>query len=78
VTNATFTLNFAPKRMLTKQEAANHCGRPVRRFEVECPVAPVRFANGDIRYDVRDLDAWLDGLKAGKSSDAEDIVARLP
>lgn len=75
--SATLQLNIIPKRMLTKSEAAHHCGRPVKRFEAECPVAPVRFPNGDMRYDVKDLDAWLDSLKAGKSSDADDIVGRL-
>jgi hypothetical protein len=77
MTLATLQINITPKRMLTKAEAAHHCGRPVKRFEVECPVRPVQFANGDLRYDVRDLDAWLDSLKGGKSSDADDIIARL-
>lgn len=77
MSSATLQLNIIPKRMLTKSEAAHHCGRPVKRFEVECHVAPVLFPNGDRRYDVRDLDAWLDGLKVGKSTYDEDIVARL-
>jgi hypothetical protein len=33
-------------------------------------------ANGDIRYDIRDLDKWIDGLKAG-SSDDDEIIGRL-
>jgi hypothetical protein len=77
MTSATLQLNIIPKRMLTKAEAAHHCGRPVRRFEVECDVAPVKFPNGDLRFDIHDLDAWLDGLKAGKSRDADEIIARL-
>jgi hypothetical protein len=63
--------------MLTKAEAAAHCGRPVKRFNVECRVTPVRFPNGDLRFDVRDLDSWLDSLKGGCSSDDDDIVGRL-
>jgi hypothetical protein len=74
---ATFQLNVIPKRMLTKAEGAHHCGRPVKRFERECPVTPVRFPNGDSRYDVRDLDAWLDSLKSGADAAADDILARL-
>jgi hypothetical protein len=71
-------LSFIPKRMLTKSEAAQHCGRSVRRFEIECPVPPVKFANGDFRWDVRDLDSWIDGIKAGgRDQDADAIVARL-
>jgi hypothetical protein len=63
--------------MLDEREAANHCGRKPRQFMVECPVQPVRFPNGDTRYDVRDLDTWLDGLKAGNTDDADAIVERL-
>jgi hypothetical protein len=74
------TLNIAviPKRMLTKTEAASHCGRPVKRFEIECPVRPIQFDNGDIRWDVHDLDTWLDSLKSGHDEcDLESIVDRL-
>lgn len=77
MTSATVQLNVIPKRMLTKAEAAHHCGRPVKRFEAECDVAPVKFPNGDSRYDVHDLDKWIDNLKTGKSSDADEIIARL-
>jgi hypothetical protein len=73
---ATLNLTVVSKRMLTRREAAEHCGRPVRNFGVECPVSPVRFANGDLRWDVRDLDAWLDTLKH-RIDDAEAIVDRL-
>jgi hypothetical protein len=75
--NAVIHLEIVPKRMLTKAEAAHHCGRSINSFVAECPVAPVEFANGQLRYDVRDLDAWLDELKAGRAPDADDIVARL-
>ncbi len=75
---ATVQLNIVPKRMLTKSEAAHHCGRPVKRFESECDVAPIKFANGDRRYDVRDLDAWLDRLKGmGVSGDEDSLIRRL-
>jgi hypothetical protein len=76
--SATLQLNIVPKRMLTKSEGAQHCGRSIRRFEIECPVAPVQFPNGDLRYDVKELDVWLDGLKAAPCNrDADAIVARL-
>jgi len=75
---ATLNLTLVPKRMLTKVEAASHCGRPVKRFEIECPVHPVRFENGDLRYDVHDLDGWLDSLKTGhEDADVEPIIDRL-
>jgi hypothetical protein len=74
------TLNIAviPKRMLTKVEAAAHCGRSAKRFEIECPVRPIQFENGDLRWDVHDLDRWLDSFKEGQeNSDTETIVDRL-
>jgi hypothetical protein len=75
---ATLNLNVLHKRMLNKSEAAEHCGRPVKRFEIECPVQAVRFPNGDTRWDVRDLDAWIDGLKAGPfEHNVDAIVGRL-
>lgn len=75
---AALQIRVVPKRMLDKKEAAAHCGRPLKRFEVECPVHPVRFPNGDLRYDVNDLDAWIDSLKIGAdNSDADAIIERL-
>jgi hypothetical protein len=65
--------------MLTKSEAAAYCGLSLRRFETECPVRPIQFENRDLRYDIHDLDAWLDRLKAGhEDSYTESIVDRLP
>jgi hypothetical protein len=43
MTSATVQLIFIPKRMLTKTEAAHHCGRPVKRFEAKCHIAPSGF-----------------------------------
>jgi hypothetical protein len=75
---AALQIRVVPKRMLDKKEAAAHCGRSLTRFLVECPVSPIQFPNGDLRYDVRDLDAWIDGLKAGAGdSSADAIIARL-
>jgi hypothetical protein len=45
---ATLNLIVVPKRMLTKVEAASHCGRPVKRFEIECPVPRSFYRDGDI------------------------------
>jgi hypothetical protein len=75
---ATLNFNVLQKRLLSKTEAAAHCGRPVKRFEIECPMQAVRFSNGDTRWDLRDLDAWIDSLKAGHPDhDAEAIVDKL-
>ena len=75
--SAVLHLEIVPKRMLTKAEAAHYCGRSVNTFEAECPVVRVRFANGQLRYDTHDLDAWLDQLKAGSAINADDILGRL-
>jgi hypothetical protein len=76
--SAVLQINIIPIRMLTMAEGARHCGRPLTRFKIECPVQPVRFANGDVRYDVQDLDVWLTSLKAGAGNyEADAIVAKL-
>ena len=76
---ATLNLTVLHKRMLNKTEAAEYCGRPVKRFEIECPVRAIRFPNGDSRWDVRDLDAWIDRLKVGHfDRDSDVIVGKLP
>jgi hypothetical protein len=77
MSSATLQITVVPKRMLTYSEAAHHCGRPVTRFKAECPCSPVRFPNGDQRFDVQDLDTWINSLKVGMNDGAEAIVARL-
>lgn len=74
---ATLQVSIIPKRMLTQTEAAHHCGRSLARFKIECPVPPVVFANGDRRWDVEDLDAWLNSLKGAESASIDSILARL-
>jgi hypothetical protein len=74
--SAVLHLTIVSKRMLTLQEAAQHCGRSVKRFEIECPASPVIFPNGDRRFDVHDLDKWLDSFKRG-DDDIDAIVGRL-
>ncbi len=76
MSTALVNLTVISKRMLSKREAAEHCGRSLKRFEVECPVSPIRFPNGDLRVDVQDLDRWLDILK-GNSEDSVEIIKRL-
>ncbi len=76
MSTALVNLTVISKRMLSKREAAEHCGRSVKRFEAECPVIPIRFPNGDLRFDVRDLDGWLDALKS-KNEDSAAIIKRL-
>ncbi len=69
-------------RLLKKAHAAAYCGISVSAFTRTCPVAPVSLAPAGrqderlIRYDVRDLDRWIDGL-AERSETDEEILARL-
>jgi hypothetical protein len=75
--SAVLQINVIPKRMLTRTEAAHHCGRSSKRFDAECPVRLVKYPNGDLRFDVQDLDSWINSLKAGGEDDGDAIVARL-
>lgn len=51
-------------RMLTKELAAAYCGVSPCTFRAICPVTPIAMGKGDRlrRYDIRQLDRWLDGL----------------
>lgn len=58
--------NF-PHRLLTKSQAAQYCGLAVSTFGGVCPVRPIALGDGARmhRYDVRDIDKWIDSFKAG-------------
>jgi len=77
VTTATLNLRVQPFRLLTKGEAAHYCRRSVKKFETQCPIPPIKMADGDQLWDVCDLDRWIDSLKNEKVDDANAIVARL-
>jgi hypothetical protein len=74
-------------RLLTKADAAEYCRVSVPTFDRVCPVRPVELEPGNprlLRYDVRDLDIWIDDMKTGTngappSTDlaADDYLARL-
>jgi hypothetical protein len=75
MTAATLSLQVRPYRLLTKADAAYYCRRSPKKFEAQCPVPPIEMADGDKLWDVKDLDAWIETLKAGDAID--DILARL-
>jgi hypothetical protein len=61
--------------MLTKEQAAAYCGISVPVFVRRCPVVPVSMGD-DMRlnrYDVKLLDAWLDGFGPGVSASTDDF-----
>jgi hypothetical protein len=76
---ATLNLRVGPRRMLSKRESADYAGLTVKQFEAQCPVLPVEYPNGVKAWDMRDLDNWIDSLKAGGRGhdDAAVILARL-
>ena len=75
---ATLNLRISPRRMLSLTEAAEYCGLARKLFAIQCPVAPVRVANNVEKYDMQDLDTWINTLKSDRPDDSDDtILARL-
>lgn len=75
---ATINLRVGPRRLLSRTEAAAYVGLPASRFERSCPVQPVELPGALRAYDLRDLDAWIDSLKAGHAGAGDDeILGRL-
>ncbi len=73
-------------RLLSKAQAAKYCRLSKAVFLRICPVRPIDLGSGDprlLRYDIRDLDAWIDDLKnkirGGGSADLdpEEYLERL-
>ena len=52
------------KRLLTRDEAAQYCG--LGSSPVPVPAKRVRPGKQGLRYDVRDLDEWIDNLGRGE------------
>jgi hypothetical protein len=68
--------NFPP-RLLTKSQAASYCGLSLPTFGSVCPVRAIALGVGVRmeRYDLRELDAWIDSLRAdGKSHRTADAL----
>lgn len=59
-----------PPRLLTKSQAAHYCGLAASTFGAVCPVVPIALGEGIRmhRYDVREVDKWIDSFKAGTES----------
>ena len=67
--NAPVTQRIAP-RLVYKKDAAFYCGIGVESFTANCPIAPIRVGPGmrGLRYDLYDLDGWIDSLKQNSMS----------
>jgi hypothetical protein len=56
-------------RLLKRQQAAAYCGVSVPTFAAICPIIPIALGVGKRleRYDIRDLDDWIETLKGNNS-----------
>jgi hypothetical protein len=77
MSTATLNIKLSPRRILTEREAADYCGLPAKKFSHFCRVSPVQLPGVNVRYDIRDLDEWLDGMKSGLPNGDDDIIGKL-
>jgi hypothetical protein len=63
-------------RLLTKVQAASYCGMGIESFALNCSVKAIRVRSGarGLRWDIQDLDKWIDRLKENSSTDSEENV----
>jgi hypothetical protein len=67
-------------RLLDRSQAAAYCGISLAVFTARCPVGPLAMGQGKRleRYDIRDLDEWIDRLGArGVSSETVDWLEKM-
>ena len=72
------TVQIVP-RLLTKEQAASYIGVSAGTFVSVCPVAPIALGRSGrmLRYDVRLVDAWIDGLTQPQTLSHSDYLARM-
>lgn len=70
-----------PVRLINQADAARYCGVSVTTFVRICCVAPVRLCSRNHRlqrYDVFDLDNWIESKKSGNDNQVEvDVRERI-
>jgi hypothetical protein len=67
-------------RLLSRSQSAAYCGISESAFARICPVAPLDLGMNVIRYNRRQLDAWIDGLPPRLRREqlaSQDEIARL-
>jgi hypothetical protein len=64
----------AVPRLLNRQQAASYCGTSTPTFAAVCPIHPVALGKGKRleRYDIRQLDKWIDALGSKDTSSRKD------
>lgn len=68
-----------PKRLLSRVEAASYCGMSVESFSNNCNVRPIRVRSGQrgLRYDLHDLNDWIDSKKSERGEMGTDSISLL-
>ena len=64
-------------RMVPLKDAAAYVGLTAKRFPLACSVRPISMPGNVELYDMRDLDTWLDQMKAGSIDADEEILRKL-
>ncbi len=71
-------ISVIDKRMLKQSEAASYTGLANKHFKASCPVRPMELARGMLLWDRRDIDQWIDTMKADHvEMTRDDILDRL-
>lgn len=68
------------RRLLPVKDAAAYCGVPSSYFPRVCPAKPVKlYDRARPRYDIIDLDNWIDSIKTGAMGGGsdDDIISKL-
>lgn len=64
------------RRLLTTEEAASYCGVSAPTMKAHVRVKPVKIGNS-VRYDVKELDRWLDNKSKSGPVSADDWLELL-
>ena len=69
-------LPLPARRLLTADEAASYCGVSAPTLRAHIRVQPVKIGNS-VRYDVRELDRWLDSRRQSEPVSGDDWLRLL-
>lgn len=70
-------LESVPRRIVSEREAADYCGLTVATFRRLCPVNPIDLGNSRRAFDLHDLDAWVEAIKADTQAPDDEVLGRL-